>query len=63
MYEENKNAEISKRKTVTIALNALQQLFLLHLCGEDPLNSAISTTTVHREPEKMSDGTCTRVKV
>ena len=27
------------------------------------LNSVISTTTVHKEPEKMSDGTCTQVKV
>ena len=28
-----------------------------------PLNSVISTTTVHKEPEKMPDGTCIQVKV
>ena len=28
-----------------------------------PLNSLISTTTVHKEPKKMSDGTCTWVKI
>ena len=31
----DKNTEISKGKTATTALNALQQLFLPHLCGED----------------------------
>ena len=36
MYEEDKNTEISKRKTATTALNALQQPFWPHLCGEDP---------------------------
>ena len=36
MYEEDRNEEISKRKAVTTALNALQQLFWSHLCGEDP---------------------------
>ena len=35
MYDEDKNTEISKEKTATIALNALQQLFWPHLCGED----------------------------
>ena len=36
MYEEDENIEISKKKAATIALNALQQLFWPHLCGEDP---------------------------
>ena len=27
-----------------------------------PLNSAFSTTTVHKEPEKMLDGTDTQVE-
>ena len=63
MYEGDKNAKISKRKAITIAFNALQQLFWPHLCGEDPLNSVVSTTTAHRELEKMPDVTCTRVKV
>ena len=36
MYEEDKNAEISKRKAVTTAFNALQQLFWPYLYGEDP---------------------------
>ena len=37
VYEGDKNAEISKGKTVTTAaFNALQQLFWPHLCGEDP---------------------------
>ena len=36
MYEEDKNVEISKRKATTTVLNALQQLFWLYLCGEDP---------------------------
>ena len=36
VYEEDKNAEISKRNAVIIAFNALQQLFWPHLCGEDP---------------------------
>ena len=34
--KKNKNTEISKRKAATTALNALQQLFWSHLCGEDP---------------------------
>ena len=62
MYEGDKNAEISKGKAVTIAFNALQQLFWPHLCGENPLNSVVSTTTTHREPKKILDGTGTRVK-
>ena len=36
MYEKDKGTEIYKRKAVTIALNALQQLFWPHLYGEDP---------------------------
>ena len=36
VYEGDKNAEISKRKAVTIAFNALQQLLWPHLCREDP---------------------------
>ena len=62
MYEGDKNAEISKEKAVTTSFNALQQLFWLHLYGEDPLNSVVSTTTTHREPRKIFDGTGTQVK-
>ena len=36
MYVDDKNAEISKKKVVTTAFNALQQIFWSHLCGEDP---------------------------
>lgn len=36
MLEDDKNEEISKEKTATTVLNALQQLFLPHLCEKDP---------------------------
>ena len=36
MFGDDKNEEISKGKAATTVLNALQQLFWLHLCGEDP---------------------------
>ena len=57
MYEEDNNTEISKRKAATTTLNALQQPM-----WRRPLNSAFSTTTVHKEPEKMLDGIDTQVE-
>ena len=57
MYEEDNIIEISKRKTATTTLNALQQPM-----QRRPLNSAFSTTTVHKEPEKMLDGIDTQVE-
>ena len=49
------------RKVVATALNTLQLTFWPHLCGEDPLNNAALTTTTHRKPERVSDGTSTQV--
>ena len=62
MYEGDKNAEISKRKAVTTAFNAAAT-FLAAFMWRRPLNNVVSTTTTHREPGKMLDGTGTRVKV
>ena len=36
--------------------------FLAAFMWRRPLNSVVSTTTTHREPKKIPDGTGTRVK-
>ena len=56
MYKGDKNAEISKGKVVTTAFNSLAT-FLATFMWRRPLNSVVSTTTAHRESEKMPDGT------
>ena len=61
MYKGDKNAEISKGKVVTTAFNSLAT-FLATFMWRRPLNSVVSTTTTHREPRKIPDGTGTRVK-
>ena len=61
MYKGDKNAEISKGKTVTTAFNSLAT-FLATFMWKRPLNSVVSTITTHREPMKIPNGTGTRVK-
>ena len=41
--------------------NASHQTFRLHLCGEDPLNSAVLATATHKGFGKVFDGTSTQV--
>ena len=41
--------------------NASHQTFRLHLCGEDPLNSAALAAATHKGFGKVFDGTSTQV--
>ena len=60
MYEGDKNAEIYKGKLLPPhSIHCILAAFM----WRRPLNSVVSTTTTHRKPRKIPDGTGTRVKV
>ena len=63
MYEEDKNAEISKEKSCYHRIQCTAVTFLAAFMWRRLLNNVVSTITVHGEPEKMPDGTCTQVKI
>ena len=44
-----------------ITFNAFHQTSWLHLCGEDPLNSAALAVATHKGFGKVSDGISTQV--
>ena len=42
-------------------IKCIATIFLATFMWRGPLNSAVSTTTIHGEPKKMADGTYTQV--
>ena len=62
-HSEGLVKEILGNQSVTTAFNARPATFLATFMWRRLLNSIVLTTIIHREPEKMPDGTCTQMKV